>query len=686
VVGCDEVGRAARSQQTTLINAGDMNGPMNRIGRFANIMKTELETQIANYQKWRDELRETIEAYQAWLEGHGHADIRRSLRIYDLVESLRNDRIMLAFLAEFSRGKTELINAMFFSGYGKRLLPSDIGRTTMCPTEIFYDGSEEPYIRLLPIETRNGEDGIGALKHRPVEWVQIKLDVDSQEDMAAAMAKLADVKTVTVEEASALGLLDDSEFLTTTVIKKNAGKVEIPCWRHAMINFPHPLLKSGLVVLDTPGVNALGTEPELTLSMIPSAHAVLFLLALDTGVTKSDLHVWQQYVRDYVSRRVAVLNKVDLAWDELKSQREIDAGIERQLQETAQTLDIPRDHVIALSAQKALLARIREDAELLKKSGIEQLERLIADEIIPAKQQILRAAVSREVGGMVESSLQTLISQRDSGRSELVEMSKLSGKNRDIAKTLLTKFEEDKAKYGRHMESFKASLATVTRQGQVLLNTMSDERLGEMLAKSSQAMEESWTTAGLMRSMQSLFETFSQQAEKILSFSAETRGFVENVYSQFHKQYGFQKISSPPLNLERHILRMHTLEQRTEAFCKNPVNVLGREKRFVIRRFHAELVGQGMQLFRDVRADLDSWLKGALNPLSMQLREHQKLLEARVDGLRKIAGDVNALQERVRYLQKQQQQVTTQIADLTRIRDTLGADAPSTELPKAVAA
>ncbi|HUU72185.1 MAG TPA: dynamin family protein [Burkholderiales bacterium] len=649
-------------------------------------MKTELEIQVENYQKWRDELRETIEAYQAWLEGHGHADIRRSLRIYDLVESLRNDRIMLAFLAEFSRGKTELINAMFFSGYRQRLLPSDIGRTTMCPTEIFYDAAEEPYIRLLPIETRKGEDGIGALKHRPIEWVQIRLDVDSQEAMSEAMSKLADVKTVPIEEADAMGLLDDSEFLTTTVIKKGEGKVEIPSWRHAMINFPHPLLKSGLVVLDTPGVNALGTEPELTLSMIPSAHAVLFLLALDTGVTKSDLNVWQQYVRDYVSRRVAVLNKVDLAWDDLKSQAEIDAGIERQLDETAKTLDIQRDHVIALSAQKALLARIREDEELLKKSGIEQLERLIADEIIPEKQQILRAAVSREVGGMVETSLQTVITQRDSGRTELLEMSKLSGKNRDLAKNLLTKFEQDKKKYGHHMESFTGSLKTVTRQGQVLLNPMSDERLGELLAKSSQAMEDSWTTAGLMRSMQALFETFSQQAEKILAFSAETKGFVENVYSQFHKQFGFKQISPPALNLERHILRMHTLQERTEAFCKNPANVLGREKRFVIRRFHAELVGQGMQLFRDVRNDLDGWLKGALNPLSMQLQEHQKLLEARVESLRKIAGDVNALQERVRYLQKQQQQLSSQVADLTRIRDTLVAEVPSSsETPDAAA-
>ena len=299
-------------------------------------MRSELEHQVANYQKWRDELRATIEAYQSWLESHGHADIRRSLRIYDLVESLRNDRVMLAFLAEFSRGKTELINAMFFSGYGQRLLPSDVGRTTMCPTEIFYDSAEEPYVRLLPIETRQSEESISALKHKPVEWVRIKLNVDSQEDMAEALSKLAEVKTVSIQDAALLGLLEESDFVTTTVIRKNQGKVEIPCWRHAMINFPHPLLKSGLVILDTPGVNALGTEPELTLSMIPSAHAVLFLLALDTGVTKSDLKVWQEYVRDYVSRRVAVLNKVDLAWDELKNQKDIDAGVERQLDETAE--------------------------------------------------------------------------------------------------------------------------------------------------------------------------------------------------------------------------------------------------------------------------------------------------------------------------------------------------------------
>ncbi|MGH8677763.1 MAG: dynamin family protein, partial [Burkholderiales bacterium] len=473
-------------------------------------MTTELESQVAHYHRWREELRTSIEAYQTWLETHGHADIQRSLRIYDLAESLRNDRMTLAFLAEFSRGKTELINAMFFSDFKQRLLPSDVGRTTMCPTEIFYDPSEEPYIRLLPIETRRTEESIGTLKHKPVEWVKIKLALDSHEEMTKAMASLAQTKFVRVEEAGAMGLLDKSEFVTTTVIVKQGERVEIPRWRHAMINYPHPLLKNGLVILDTPGLNALGTEPELTLSMIPSAHAVLFLLAIDTGVTKSDLEVWQKYVRDFVSRRIAILNKIDLMWDDLDSDDNIEGRIERQLEETASTLGLPRDHVIALSAQKALLARIRGDENLLRRSGIGQLERLMAEEIIPSKQRILRMAVSREIGGMVETSLQTVIAQLDSTRGQLQEMSKLSGKNSEVAKVLLARFEQDKAEYSRHMESFRNSYGTVVKQGEALVATLDEDRLNEILANSMESMSDSWTTAGLMSSMQGLFDAFSR--------------------------------------------------------------------------------------------------------------------------------------------------------------------------------
>ena len=128
-------------------------------------MDNQLESQIASYQRWRDDIRSGIEAYQAWLDQHGHVDIQRSLRIYDLLESLRNDRMVLAFLAEYSRGKTELINAMFFADFKQRLLPSDVGRTTMCPTELLYDGSRAPSSRLHPIETRRRAATVAELEN-----------------------------------------------------------------------------------------------------------------------------------------------------------------------------------------------------------------------------------------------------------------------------------------------------------------------------------------------------------------------------------------------------------------------------------------------------------------------------------------------------------------------------------------
>ena len=46
---------------------------------------------------------------------------------------------MLAFVAEFSRGKSELINAIFFADAGRRVLPATPGRTTMCPVELRYE-------------------------------------------------------------------------------------------------------------------------------------------------------------------------------------------------------------------------------------------------------------------------------------------------------------------------------------------------------------------------------------------------------------------------------------------------------------------------------------------------------------------------------------------------------------------
>ncbi len=93
-------------------------------------------------------------------------------------ERLTNEKLVLAFVAEFSRGKSELINAIFFADTGRRILPATPGRTTMCPVELGWDAGEPAALSLLPIETRLEGVPLGDLKQQPRAWRRFPLDLD----------------------------------------------------------------------------------------------------------------------------------------------------------------------------------------------------------------------------------------------------------------------------------------------------------------------------------------------------------------------------------------------------------------------------------------------------------------------------------------------------------------------------
>src|SRR5256885_5376165 len=291
------------------------------------VSASRFEAEIASYHRWREELTQSVHAYHDWLEAHGQLDVQQSIRFYDLLENLNKGRLMLAFRAEHWRGKSELINALVFSDFKERLLPSDVGRTTMCPTEIFHDPNEEPYLKLLSVETRYRDESISQLKNMPIEWSKLRLNTNSAADMKKTLAALADTKKVYALEARMLGLAPMVN--EKGEVPGEEELVEVPAWRYAMINYPHPLLTNGISILDTPGLNALGMEPELTISSIPNAHAIVFLLSIDTGVTKSDMEIWDRYVKPGLPAKLAVLNKIDITWDELKTQAQIDDEIGR---------------------------------------------------------------------------------------------------------------------------------------------------------------------------------------------------------------------------------------------------------------------------------------------------------------------------------------------------------------------
>ena len=656
----------------------------------ANI-NSRFETEIARYNEWREGLTRAVHDYHDWLERTNQLDVQQSIRFYDLLETLNRGRLMLAFLAEFSRGKSELINALFFSSFKERLLPSDVGRTTMCPTELFHDPNEEPYLKLLSVETRYRDESISQLKNMPVEWSKIRLNVNSPKEMKQALSALADTKRVYALDARMMGLIP--MFDESGQGPSEDDIVEVPAWRYAMINYPHPLLTNGLSILDTPGLNSLGLEPELTLSTVPNAHAVLFLLAIDTGVTKSDLEIWDRYVKAGLPAKIAVLNKIDVMWDELKTEPEIKAGMQRMMDTTCAQLGLPPEKVFALSAQKALVGRIKGDREMVERSGIEKLEAYLANEIVPIKRQLLAKAVTSEIGAMMVASHRSCTQKLEANQAQLKELATLSGKSRELTMKIWQKVSAEKEAYNDALTEYKVQRTAFNQKRNSLLDVFNPTKLDVLCSQSLQAINDSWTTPGLTRGMRELIRLLGDEFKAVNLAGDDILRLMEGVYNTFHVRFKFDKMDFPPLDFEGPRNKLQILIYETEQFCKDPVNIVMTEKRFMVRRFWRMLVDSARKIFNEARADTERWLAAVPLPLETRIKDHKAQLQARLDSLAKINERGGVITEEVNKLQAQRKEIQAQVEMITalimKVRDVNApADAavPAAVVPPAAAA
>jgi hypothetical protein len=625
-----------------------------------------LGKRLGEYQNWRDELAELIAEYQTWVENQGLASGEDDLRIYELLDSLRADKLTVALVAEFSRGKTELINAIFFADYRQRLLPSEAGRTTMCPTELCYDERQPPSLRLLPIETRKTSTTLAEYKRATTYWTTLPLELDSPRQMSETFRELVKTKYVPAREAETLGLYDPRNPDHAAALTPD-GRVAVPVWRHAIINYPHPLLKKGLVVLDTPGLNALGAEPELTLAMIPAAQAVLFVLAADTGVTKSDLDVWNNHVGAARRRagaaadgHLVVLNKIDILWDELRSEEAIHHMLARQIEETARHLGVPPAQIFPVSAAKGLVGKIKNDLALLARSGLPALEARLATDLVGSKQRLLRERVKREIGAIIETTRAMIESRLKALSDQLVELKTLSGKSHDAIQQLLTRIREEKQAYDRTLASFQTTRAVLSDQIRILLDYLSVEAFDALAAKARRDMNEAWTTHGLKIGMKSLFDGVLEAMEKAHKQAQQIRALVQAIYNKFHTDHGLARIDPEPLSLDGFRTRLLQLYAEAEAYRKSPIMVMT-EQHFVVKKFFITMVSRTRELFAEANTASKNWSKAVMAPILAQVREHKIMMDQRLANLKRVHENLDNLTDRIAELEANKQNHENQL-------------------------
>jgi GTPase Era involved in 16S rRNA processing len=222
------------------------------------------------------------------------------------IRKVRARRFYLAVVGQFKRGKSTFINALL----GEQLLPVGVLPLTAVVTLLSYDTEQQIQVHF--------QDGT------------------SNE----------------VERSSLPG------YVTEQGNPNNQKKVTF-----INIGFPSPILKHGVVLIDTPGIGSLFSHnTRTTREFIPRIDAAVFVLSADPPITEAEYEFLDELVQ-HVGKVFVVLNKVDtLTESEITQTVEYtQSAIFPKLRGTA---------VFTVSALRALEAKLTANEELLVESGM----------------------------------------------------------------------------------------------------------------------------------------------------------------------------------------------------------------------------------------------------------------------------------------------------------------------------
>jgi len=170
------------------------------------------------------------------------------------LDVVKRDKIEVVFVGKLSTGKTTIINALL----GKDLLPTGIGTITKSINTILK--SDENKLEVIY------DNGV-------------------------------------------------NEFYSLSDVEVVNQKPHLKALNVHLVDFPF----SSIVFIDTPGFDELKQDLEnLTLSRIPTADAVIFVLDITKSLTKKDKEFFDDYVIKFLRDKIfIVFNKLDMVKDEV---------------------------------------------------------------------------------------------------------------------------------------------------------------------------------------------------------------------------------------------------------------------------------------------------------------------------------------------------------------------------------
>jgi hypothetical protein len=301
-------------------------------------------------------------------------------RLLALRDRLQSERLQIAVLGQFKRGKSTFVNALL----GVPVLPTAVVPLTAIATFIAW---------------------------REVPLIHVQFTDGTPSEQFATSEPEAIRKIL-------------SSFVTEEANPKNHRGVE-----RVELFYPSSILADGTVLIDTPGIGStLAHNTEAALRLLPECDASLFVVSADPPITEAELSYLRR-LRPKTGRMFFVVNKLDYLNPD--DQRAVTDFLRKVL--TDGSLIDPGAPIFGVSARLGLLARQNGDYDAWRRSGMAEIEKHLVNYLATEKMQSLHEAIRRKAADVLSQ-----VSGEVELRAKALQMplEQLEQKSSEFAKTL----------------------------------------------------------------------------------------------------------------------------------------------------------------------------------------------------------------------------------------------------------
>jgi hypothetical protein len=326
-----------------------------------------------------------------------------------------------------------------------------------------------------------------------------------------------------------------------------------------------------------------------------------------------------------------------------------------------------------LTAKQALLAKVKGDQELLEKSRLHLFESFLAEKVVKERQNLLMTSVTERIGHLVNESTGVLQAHIADAERQINDLRNVDVNNRDKIKQLMTETRDQQNAYLASVNQFQASRRVFAVQAKALVESLAPESIDEIIKRTRRQMAGSLTTIGMKSVMAGVLEELNGMLVKAVSISEEGRKLVKGIYGKFQEEYGFADLKAPSLSLKKYQAELERVFKEGEAFRDSASSTL-MEQSMVVVKLYTTIVARARELFLHAHKDAVGWSGMALTPLIHQIRDHKRVIESKLDVLRKINESSHSLDQEIAALTQALEPLRRQYDELLAIRQAMQLD------------